>query len=163
LAPEKGADLAIETAKRSGMPLKLAGEVQPQHRSYFEDVIEPALGGRIELLGKLGRSEVVELLQGAIGLLMPLRWDEPFGLVVTEAMACGTAVVAWRRGAMPELVADGVTGFLVDDVESAVTAVGRLHEIAPQASRQRVEEHFSRRAMAQGYEMAYLRAIEQSG
>jgi glycosyltransferase involved in cell wall biosynthesis len=161
IAPEKAVDLAIEVAKRSGMSLRLAGGVEEKHAGYFEETIEPALGGAVEYLGTLDRQSTIDLLANAAALLMPLRWDEPFGLVVTEAMACGTPVVAWRRGAMPEIIDDGVTGFLVDDVEGAVAAVDRLGQIDPGACRRRVEQLFSREAMAQGYEGAYRQAIEQ--
>jgi glycosyltransferase involved in cell wall biosynthesis len=162
VAPEKAVDLAIEVARRSGMPLKLAGGVEEKHTGFFQRSVEPAVDGHaVEYLGTLNRPETITLLSQASGLLMPLRWDEPFGLVVTEAMASGTPVIAWRRGAMPEIVEDGVTGFLVDDVDAAVAAVGHLREIDPGACRRRVEESFSRQAMARGYEGAYRRAIEQ--
>lgn len=156
MAPEKAVDLAIAVAQRSDVRLVLAGEVEEQHRDFFAAEIESRLAvGRIEFLGSLNRAEVIHLVGGAAGLLMPLRWDEPFGLVVTEAMSCGTPVIGWRRGAMPEIIRHGETGFLVDGVEDAVTAVTRLHEIDPLACRRHVEQNFTRQTMAAGYAAAY--------
>lgn len=156
LAPEKAADLAIAVAQRSDRRLLLAGEVEPKYRDFFAAEIEPKLtDGKIEYLGSLGRPEITALVSGAAGLLMPLRWDEPFGLVVTEALSCGTPVIAWRRGAMPEIIRHEETGFLVDNVDEAVAAVARLDEIDPLVCRRHVEQNFSRQTMAAGYAAAY--------
>lgn len=162
LAPEKAADLAIAVAVRSGRKLVMAGVVEPQHRQFFAEEIEPAIAdGHAEYAGSLTRSDLAGLMRDAAGLLMPLRWDEPFGLVVTEALACGTPVIAWRRGAMTEIIRHGETGFLVDTVDQAVAAVGHLDEIDPLACRRHVEQNFSRQTMAAGYTKAYRTAIDQ--
>lgn len=162
IAPEKGPDLAIAAARGSGRRLLMAGPVEAIHQEYFDAHIKPHLGGDIEYLGNLERKGLIDLLGGAAALVMPLRWDEPFGLVVIEAMATGTAVIAWRRGAMPEIVIHGETGFLVDSVSEAVTAVASLPEIHPAACRQRVAQRFDRRTMAIGYSNVYGELLEQS-
>ncbi|CAN5118108.1 glycosyltransferase family 4 protein [soil metagenome] len=151
IAPDKAPDLAVEIARQSGERLLLAGDIEDKHRDFFDEAVAPRLGHGIEFLGGQPRSVLKGLLAGAKALLMPLRWDEPFGLVVVEAMASGTPVIGWRRGALPELIDDGCHGFLVEDVPGAVLAVSRLGEIDPVSARARVEERFSRRAMAAGY------------
>lgn len=156
MAPEKGPDLAVEVARQSGMPLRMAGIVEPKHRDYFDGL--PS-GGDVEYLGALDREEVADLLGDAVGLLMPLRWDEPFGLVVAESLACGTPVIAWRRGAMPELIDDGVIGYLADDVDGAVGAVGRLASLARRRCRAVAEERFSAMRMAADYAGVYQALI----
>ncbi len=160
LAPEKAPDLAIDAAEAAGADILLAGLVEERHRDFFEDRIRPRLRpGQVEYLGALSRPEVAALYATASGLLMPLRWDEPFGLVVVEALASGTPVVAWRRGAMPEIVADGVTGFLVDTVAEAAAAIGRLGDIDRVACRAEAEHRFGARTMAEGYVAAYREVI----
>jgi glycosyltransferase involved in cell wall biosynthesis len=162
LAPEKAADLAIAVARRTGRRLVMAGVVEPQHRQFFAAEVEPAIAeGHAEYAGSLTRLELARLMSNAAGLLMPLRWDEPFGLVVTEALACGTPVIAWRRGAMPEIIRHGETGFLVDTLDQAVAAVDRLDMIDPLVCRRHVEQNFSRQTMAAGYAKAYRTAIDQ--
>src|SRR5690606_6463924 len=123
MAPEKAPDQAIEVAQRTDRPLVLAGGIEDRYRDFFESRVRPGLGAGIEYVGALSREDVARLMGSAAGLLMPLRWDEPFGLVVAEALAVGTPVIGWRRGALPELIQDGVTGFLVDNVEEATAAV----------------------------------------
>ena len=162
IAPEKGPDLAIAAARSSGRRLLIAGPVEDIHQGYFDAHIRPHLGGDLEYLGNLERKSLIDLLGGAAALLMPLRWDEPFGLIVIEAMATGTPVIAWRRGAMPEIVIHGETGFLVDSVSEAVTAVASLDQIHPAACRQRVVRTFDRRTMAIGYSTVYGELLEQS-
>lgn len=159
LAPEKAPDLAIEIARQSGHRLLLAGATEPRHQHFFEKEVESKLGDGIEYSGALQRSELADLLARAKAVLMPLRWDEPFGLVVVEALASGTPVIGWRRGAIPELVEDGRQGFLVADVAEAVLAVGKLGQIDPRMARARVEERFSRRAMAQGYVAVFSQLV----
>jgi glycosyltransferase involved in cell wall biosynthesis len=151
IAPEKAPDIAVEVARRSGHRLLIAGGVEEKHRGFFEERIAPEIGNGIEFLGGQSRAALIDLLAGARGLLMPLRWDEPFGLVVVEALATGTPVIGWRRGALPELIEDGRHGFLVDEVDDALKAVSRLHEIDPGVTRAHVERNFSRHAMAAGY------------
>lgn len=159
LAPEKAPDLAIAVARESGHRLLIAGDVEPRHEQFFEQKVKPHLGNGIEFVGAQPRSVLAGLLGRAKGLLMPLRWDEPFGLVVVEALASGTPVVGWRRGALPELIEHGRQGFLVDDVEGAVSAVASLGQIIPAAARARVEQRFSRRRMAEAYVEVFERLV----
>jgi glycosyltransferase involved in cell wall biosynthesis len=155
IAPEKAPDLAIEIAKRCQRRLLLLGLIEAKHRSYFENEIEPRLGGGVEYVGAATRSDLAELLGTAAGLLMPLRWAEPFGLVVVEAFASGTPVVAWRTGAMPELVVDGVNGFLVAGVDEAAAAVDRLADLDPFTIHKSARDRFSRSIMAARYASVY--------
>ena len=159
IAPEKAPDLAIEVARRANRRLILAGLIEAKHRSYFDHEIEPRLGDGVEYLGASTRPELAELLGKASALLMPLRWAEPFGLVVVEAFATGTPVVAWREGAMEELVLDGVTGFLVAGVEEAGGAIERLPDLDPVMIRSSACNRFSRSAMAAGYARVYERLL----
>lgn len=159
LAPEKAPDLAIEIARLSGHRLLIAGATEPRHQSFFEEQVESRLGDGVEYLGAQSRSDLRRLLARAKAVLMPLRWDEPFGLVVVEALASGTPVIGWRRGAIPELIEDGRQGFLVADVAEAVSAVGKLVQIDPRVARARVESRFSRAVMAQGYVDVFRRLV----
>lgn len=162
MSPEKAPDLAVEVARRSGRPLVMAGLVEDQHREFYETRIEPFLDRDIRHVGAIDRGEVAALVGGSAGLLMPLRWDEPFGLVVVESLAVGTPVVAWRRGAMEELIEDGETGFLVDDSDQAVTAVDRLSMLDRGVCRQRAEQRFGHATMAQRYVAVYRHLAGQS-
>jgi glycosyltransferase involved in cell wall biosynthesis len=153
MAPEKAPDLAIETAGAAGIPLRLAGPIEDRHRAFFEQL--DMRSGDVEYLGPLRRDDVAKLLGDAVGLLMPLRWDEPFGLVVVESLATGTPVVAWRRGAMVEIVEDGVTGFVVDDPSSAVGAIGKIGSLSREECRAEAERRFSDTRMALDYLTVY--------
>jgi glycosyltransferase involved in cell wall biosynthesis len=155
MAPEKAPDLAIEVALEAGMPLRMAGIVEDRHRDFFDGLLRDAPGGDVEYLGALDREQVATLLGGATGTLMPLRWNEPFGLVVVESLAVGTPVVAWRMGAMPEIVEDGETGFLVDDVDGAVAAVSRLGELSRSRCRASAVGRFGVERMAVAYSQVY--------
>lgn len=156
IAPEKAVEDAIAVAELVGRPLRIAGIIEPRHSNYFEGTIAPRLRpGDIEYVGSLGRGEVARFVGDAAGLLMPLRWDEPFGLVVVESLATGTPVIAWRRGAMAEIVRPGVTGHLVDSVDEAVEAVSHLDDLDRTACRNDVLARFSDTAMAAGYEDVY--------
>ena len=150
---DKGAREAIEIAKRSGRRLVLAGIVQDEH--YFKTFVEPALGGDVEFVGSVGPERRDELLGGALALLHPIQFDEPFGLSVVEAMACGTPVIAFRRGSMPEVVEHGATGFLVSNVDEAVQAVGRVGELSRAHCRRWVEGRFTVDQMVDKYLAAY--------
>src|SRR5207249_7653857 len=162
-APDKGPIRAIETARELGMRIvlavKIANEEEEQH--WTRD-IQPILGGDTEVLGELTQAQKGELLARAKAVLFPIDWDEPFGLVMTEAMACGTPVIATPRGSVPEVIADGETGFIVS-VENypmeAAAALQRLDEISPHACRERVEKLFSKEAMVEGYDRAFERAV----
>ncbi|HWO99962.1 MAG TPA: glycosyltransferase family 4 protein [Methylococcus sp.] len=157
-SPEKGPETAIEIAIRAGIPLKMAARVQWFDRQYFEQRIKPKLQHPgIEYLGEVDERGKNELLGGALALLFPIDWPEPFGLVMIEAMACGTPVIAYPRGAVPEVMQDGVTGYIVDSVEAAVGALDRIEAIDRAACRRHFEQHFSARRMAERYVQIYRR------
>jgi glycosyltransferase involved in cell wall biosynthesis len=157
-SPEKGLDQAIEIAKRTGMPLKIAAKIDRVDRPYFTTVIEPLLDHPlIEFIGEIGYPEKAAFLGEAAALLFPINWHEPFGLVMIEAMACGTPVIAYSLGSVPEVMQDGVTGFIVPDLESAVRAVKRIGEIDRKKCRRYFEQHFGAERMAQQYLKIYQR------
>jgi glycosyltransferase involved in cell wall biosynthesis len=144
----KGAHLAVEVARRAGRRLILAGNVPPEHRAWFEARIAPHLDhDRVRYVGPVDDAQKSVHLGGACALLMPILWEEPFGLVMAEAMACGTPVIGFRRGAVPEVVADGETGFVVDTVEEMAAAVGRLPDISRVACRIRAQRLYSDAAL----------------
>jgi glycosyltransferase involved in cell wall biosynthesis len=152
----KGPHLAIEVARRAGLPLIIAGNIQPEHQSWYETNIAPHLDGKsITYIGPVNDAEKNALLGRARALLMPILWEEPFGIVMTEAMACGTPIMGFRRGAVPEIVDHGVTGFVVDDVNAMVQVAGRLNEIDRAACRRRVERLFSDSAVVDAYLSVY--------
>ena len=156
-SPEKRVDRAIEIAKRVGMPLKIAAKVDPADRRYFKREIEPLLNDpHIEWLGEISDKDKNEFLGGAYALLFPIDWPEPFGLVMIEAMACGTPVIAYEAGSVSEVMEDGVTGFIVNDIEQAVAAVGRIREINRAGCREVFEKRFTASRMARDYVNAYL-------
>ena len=160
VSPEKRLDRAIEIARRCRMPLKVAAKVDNADRKYYERTIKPLLDEPLlDWIGEVGEAGKQELLAGAHALLFPIDWPEPFGLVVIEAMACGTPVVAYRCGSVPELIEEGVTGFIVEDIRSAVEAVGRVHSLDRAICRQRFEERFSALRMARGYLEIYERLL----
>ncbi len=151
ICPEKGVDKAIRIARASGIPLKIAAKVDRVDAEYFERKIRPMLGDGVELIGEINDSQKPDFLSGACGLLMPIDWPEPFGLVMIEAMACGTPVIAFNRGSVPEVIEDGLTGFIVEDETSAISAVARLGELTTGAIRRRFETRFTARRMAEDY------------
>lgn len=156
LSPEKGPLEAIAVAERSGVPLKIAAKINEWERDYFETVLRPRLRPPfIEYVGELDETSKRELLGGALAALCPLRWPEPFGLVMIEAMATGTPVLAYPSGAAPELIEDGVTGFLCTDVDSMASCVNRVITMDRQACRAVAERRFSVDAMVDAYEQAY--------
>jgi glycosyltransferase involved in cell wall biosynthesis len=156
IAPEKALDRAIRIAQRCGIPLKIAAKVDSVDRDYFEDRIRPLIRAPlIEYLGEIGDDEKSNFLSGAYALLATIDWPEPFGLVMIEAMACGTPVIAFNRGSVPEVVEDGLTGFIVEDETSAVVAVSRLSELSREKVRKRFEERFTARRMANDYVAVY--------
>jgi glycosyltransferase involved in cell wall biosynthesis len=158
MAPCKGAHRAIAIARRAGVPLKLAGEIQPPFVDYWEREVRPHVDGRfIEYLGEADRTLKNELLSRAQALLFPIDWDEPFGLVMIEAMACGTPVLAFPRGSVPEIVRHGVSGWLCRTAEE-MAARAADPAIAPCSCRAWAVEHFSRGRMAEEYVALYARA-----
>ncbi|MGH6945666.1 MAG: glycosyltransferase family 4 protein [Geminicoccaceae bacterium] len=156
ICPEKRPDRAIEIARRAGLDLKIAAKVDPVDQRYFDEVIRPLLRHPgIEFIGEIGDHEKTAFLSGARALLFPIDWPEPFGLVMIEAMASGTPVIAWRCGSVPEVIEDGLTGFLVGDIESAVAAVHDLDRLDRAAIRARFAQRFTVRRMAEDYLAIY--------
>ena len=163
MVPEKGAHLAIEAAKKAGVPLILAGIVDqhvPHAKRYFHEQIEPQIDGQqIKYIGPIGLQDKIDLLSRARGLLNPIQWEEPFGMVMVEAMATGCPVIAFRRGAAKEIITSDRVGFLVNDVVEMVDRIQRIDEIDRKIVRLYTEEHFSSRAMAEKYTRAYKQII----
>jgi len=156
ICPEKNVEGAIAIARRTGVPLRIAAKVDPVDAEYHESVIKPLIDGRhIEYLGELGHADKDELLGSGLALLFPVDWPEPFGLAMTEAMACGTPVLALRRGSVPEVVDDGVTGFVRDTEEQLADVADQIGRLSRRGCRERVERHFSVDAMTDGYETVY--------
>lgn len=163
IAPIKGTHLAIEIAKQSGVPLKIAGEVQPAYRDYFEVKVKPHIDGKfIEYVGLADLAAKNELLGNSLAMLFPIQWHEPFGLVMVEAMACGTPVLALRGGSVPEVVQEGVSGFVR---RSARDLAGRIAQLPLPAEpiRNYVEERFSLQRMARDYMNLYTDILERAG
>jgi glycosyltransferase involved in cell wall biosynthesis len=164
MSATKGVGEAIEIARRAETPLIIAAKMREQiERDYFDDVVAPLLGRDIVYAGEVGAPDKYELLGGAAALVNPLSWDEPFGLCMIEAMACGTPVVATSRGAVPEIVDDGRTGFVCGDAEEMVAAVGRVASIDRRACRAAVEERFSSERMVAGYVGLYEDVVAGRG
>ena len=156
IAPEKRPDHAIEIAKRVGMPLRIAAKVDPMDREYFQSEIEPLLSHPlIEYLGEITDAEKNEFLGGAAALVCPYDWPEPFGLVLIEALACGTPVLAYRRGSIPEIIEDQSTGFVCEGLNEMAAAVHRIQEIDRHRCRRVFEERFSAERMAFDYLRVY--------
>lgn len=157
IAPEKGVDRAIAIAARAGLPLRIAAKVDFADRGYFENVIEPLLkhATNVEFIGEINDAQKSEFLGNALSLLFPINWPEPFGLVMIEAMACGTPVIAFNRGSVAEVIEDCATGFVVESVDEAANAVARLSTIDRAVVRASFERRFSIEVMAAGYEAAY--------
>jgi glycosyltransferase involved in cell wall biosynthesis len=152
LTHEKGAHVAIRIAQATGMPLRIAAKVPRDHRSYFKEHLEPLIDGKnIELVGEVDDGRKQGFLDGAAALLFPINWPEPFGLVMIEAMACGTPVIAFRAGSVPEVIDDGVTGFIVDSEEEAVQAVRLVGKLSRRKIRQTFERRFTAGRMADDY------------
>jgi glycosyltransferase involved in cell wall biosynthesis len=169
ISPEKGLDTAIRVARRAGWPIKIAArlplpfshdpEVQ-RDWDYYEHAVKPLLGEPgVELIGEVGGEQKAAFLRQAAALLFPIRWPEPFGLVMAEALACGTPVIAFREGSVPEVLEDGVTGYIRHFESELVEAVGQLDKLDRLACRQTAERRFSPQAMTDAYERVYLRLL----
>jgi glycosyltransferase involved in cell wall biosynthesis len=165
MSPDKGAHRAVAVAMETGMPLKIAGKRrEAKEREYFEQYIQPHLGNGIEYLGEVTHGEKVELLQNARATLFPIEWEEPFGLVMIESMACGTPVIATRWGAVPEVIEEnGWGGIVVDNYRQMADKLEEADQMDPLETRAYVEERFSRERMVSDYMDAYRAAIERSG
>ena len=160
---DKAPELAVRAARDAGRRLVALTKCrEPDEKEYFERVVEPLLGDDVEWLEEPPKERKHDYLARARALVMPIQWDEPFGMVMIEALASGTPVVALRRGAVPEIVEDGVNGFICDDPDELPAAIERADEIDPDACRQTVVDRFSIEAMARGYEQIYRDAIERS-
>ena len=159
ISPEKRPDRAIAIARQAGMPLKIAAKVDLADRTYFQDEIKPLLrdNPHVEFVGEIGDREKPAFLGNAAALLFPIDWPEPFGLVMIEAMACGTPVIAWNCGSVPEVVDDGITGRVVQSEEEAIAAVAEVAGYDRKRIRETFERRFSARVMAAGYEALYRR------
>jgi glycosyltransferase involved in cell wall biosynthesis len=157
--PDKGVHDAIEVAAKTGKRLVIAGIVQDE--AYFREQIEPCIdGSKVEYIGSVGPEKRLEVMGGALALLHLIHFDEPFGLSVVESMACGTPVIAYDRGSMPELIQDGSSGFIVDDLDAAVQAVGKINSLDRRVCREDVEKRFTSQRMAQQYLAIYQRILE---
>jgi glycosyltransferase involved in cell wall biosynthesis len=162
ISPEKRVDRAIDIAKRIAMEIKIAAKVDATDREYFDDVIAPLLHDPlVEYVGEIGEGEKNEFLGNAYALLFPIAWPEPFGLVMIEAMACGTPVIAYRQGSVPEVMEEGVTGFIVHSLEDAVRAAERIPSLSRQRCRQLFEGRFSASRMARDYLAIYQRVVDR--
>jgi glycosyltransferase involved in cell wall biosynthesis len=161
VSPEKGLDKAVEIARLAGMPLRVAAKIYPEERPYYEQVIEPMFRASpwVEFVGEVGGASKDAFLGGAFALLFPIEWAEPFGLVMIESLACGTPVVAFRRGSVPEVMTDGVTGFVVDDVPGAVEAVRATAGLDRRACRRAFVERFGVARMTRDYQAVYRRLV----
>ena len=163
IGPEKRLGIAIKIARSAGMPIKIAAEVDKADLDYYSGKIKQLLKGPgIEFIGEIGEREKGEFLGGAVALLFPIDWPEPFGLVMIEAMANGTPVIALRRGSVPEIIDDGVTGFIADSADGAVTANRRVAEPDRLAVRRRVEARFLAERMARNYVERYRDVLSRS-
>jgi glycosyltransferase involved in cell wall biosynthesis len=161
ISPEKRVDRAIEIARRSGMPLKIAAKIDAVDLEYFRSEIRPLLEDpRVEYLGEIGDHEKNALLGGAVALLFPIDWPEPFGLVMIEAMACGTPVIAYHHGSVPEIIEEGVSGYVVSSVEEAVSAVCKVSSLTRHDVRAAFEARFTVDRMARDYLAVYEQLLE---
>jgi glycosyltransferase involved in cell wall biosynthesis len=161
ISPEKRVDRAIHIARRAGIPLKIAAKIDAVDAVYFKECIEPMLDGPdVEYLGEIGDQEKDELLGGACAMVFPIDWPEPFGLVMIEAMACGTPVIAWRNGSIPEVIDEGITGWVVSDEDAAVRAACNARDIDRRACRNRFLARFTVDRMARDYVALYERILK---
>jgi glycosyltransferase involved in cell wall biosynthesis len=162
ISPEKRVDTAIRIAAQCGMKIKIAAKLDKADRAYYEEQIKPLMAQpHVEYIGEINEAQKPEFLGGAHALLFPIDWPEPFGLVMIEAMACGTPVIAFNRGSVPEVIDNGVSGFIVEDEIGAVAAVNQLHTLSRETVRKQFEKRFSARSMAQNYIVAYEKLLKQ--
>ena len=163
ICPEKRVDRAIKTAKKCGLPLKIAAKVDKVDREYYEQYIEPMLDDPlIEYVGEIGEGEKDEFLGNALALMFPIDWPEPFGLAMIEAMACGTPVIARRCGSVPEVLDEGVTGFIVESSDEAFEAVKKIHTLNRATCREVFEKRFTDMRMASDYVTIYEKLIKEN-
>jgi glycosyltransferase involved in cell wall biosynthesis len=165
ICADKGPVEAIEIAAKAGLPLKIAAKVDPADRAYYDEVVAPliARSPHVEFVGEIDDAAKQTFLGNALALLFPICWPEPFGLVMIEAMACGTPVIAFNCGSVPEILEDGLTGFIVGNVDQAAAACGKLGNLFRPSIRSRFEERFSARAMANEYVRIYRQLADMAG
>ena len=162
IAPEKGVDRAIHIARHCGAPLTIAAKVDKADEDYYEQRIKGLIdGSQVQYIGEITDAQKSAFLSGAMALLVPIDWPEPFGLVMIEAMACGTPVIAFNRGSVPEIVDNGVTGFIVEDEKGAIGAIDRLGHLSRTRIRERFERQFTARRMAKDYLAAYRQQMDR--
>jgi glycosyltransferase involved in cell wall biosynthesis len=163
ISPEKRPDIAIDVARRAGIPLRIAAKVDVVDRDYFETVIKPRIASPdVEYVGEISESEKSEFLGNALALLFTIDWPEPFGLAMIEALACGTPLVARPCGSVPEIINPGITGFIANDLEELVSAVRRVAGLSREACRKEFEQRFTVEIMADRYEQVYRKLIEEN-
>jgi len=163
VSPEKGLDRAIEIARRTGHRLRVAAKIDRADHDYFTATIAPLMRQpHVEFLGEIDERAKQELLGGALALVFPIDWPEPFGMVMVEALACGTPVIASRAGAVPEVIDHGVTGFICDDLDQAVAAVSRVHKLSRATCRRVFEQRFTAARMTQDYVSIYRRLLDHT-
>jgi glycosyltransferase involved in cell wall biosynthesis len=163
ISPEKRVDRAVEIARQVGMPLKIAAKIDRVDKDYFDSMIAPLLRDSfVEFVGEIGEQEKDEFLGNAYALLFPIDWPEPFGLVMIEAMACGTPVIAYRGGAVPEIMEQGHTGFIVEGLEDAIESVQRVPQLSRKRCREVFEKRFTARRMADDYVQVFQRLIRRN-
>jgi len=160
VCPAKGTKEAIEIAKRTKTKLLLAGQIQPHYREYFETEIKPELNSQIQYVGELSQEELSDFYGQARACLYPISWEEPFGLIMTESMACGTPVIAFDRGSVREIIKDDKTGFIVKNVREAVAAVKKIDQIDRRECRKWVKENFTVKKMVDSYEKIYYQILK---
>jgi glycosyltransferase involved in cell wall biosynthesis len=162
MSPDKGVHLAIEACRRAGVPLRILARMHDRHEiAYFDEAVRPRLGGGIDYLGEARGADKRELLAGARALLVPAQWDEPFGLVMIEALACATPVIGFRRGSIPEVIDDGDTGYVCRDAVEMAEAIGRLDRIDRARCRAATEGRFSARRMVADHVALFERILER--
>ena len=159
VTPVKGIEIAIKVAKKLGLKLLLAGQIQPMMKDYFKTKIKPQLSSKIKYLGEISQEELSEFYGQAKACLYPILWEEPFGLIMAESMACGTPVIAFDRGSAKEVIKNGKTGFVVKDIEEMIKAIKKIDQIKREDCRKWVEKRFSIGRMVDDYERIYREII----
>jgi glycosyltransferase involved in cell wall biosynthesis len=164
ISPEKGADRAIEIATRAGFKIKMAAKVDNADREYYETKIRPLIEGNpnVEFIGEINDAQKPEFLSGAHALIFPIDWPEPFGLVMIESMACGTPVIAFNCGSVPEVMDDGLTGFVVNSIDEAVAALGKVKTLDRAKVRETFDRRWTSRRMAEDYVNLYEELIAKA-
>lgn len=162
MSPEKGPAQAIQAAKKSGVKLKMAAKIDANDKDFFEKEVKPLIDNKnIEFIGEIGPKEKSDFLKNAKALLAPIQWREPFGLFFTESMACGTPVIAFRNGSVPEIIEDGKTGFIVEKIDEMAEAIKNIDKIDRKKCRERVERYFTSEKMTDGYEEIYNKILKK--